>query len=270
MIESMSALKSKPLRGYKNIIRLGERHENQAHSLYKYMNVQRAIEFLESGDYYFVEPMSWTDPYEKRFYTADYSSVCFTPRQCFCTCLTDSISSEAAWKMYRNSNGGLADRTVRFEFNRKILFSVLDNNKSSAKVYFGNANYDFTTKEINELHCPSNSNYDKYFTNIDEEKFLHLLLIKRKAFKYESEIRFFILPEHREEIYLDEDLEVFHSLKLQFSKEQMESMIESISIDPSCSDIECDMIKTKIQTLFPNIKCTKNGLYSKNPRLIIK
>ena len=253
----MSTIKSKPLRGYKNIIRLGEHHENQTHSLYKYMNVQRAIEFLESGDYYFVEPMSWTDPYEKRFYTADYSSVNFAPRQCFCTCLTDSISSEAAWKMYRNSNGGLADRTIRFEFNRKILFSVWQ-----CQLWLHDKRDKWTG--------PSNSNYDKYFVNIDEEKFLHLLLIKRKAFKYESEIRLFILPEHREEIYLDEDLKVFQSLKLQFSKEQLESMIESISIDPSCSDIECDMIKTKIQTLFPNIKCTKNGLYSKKPRLIIK
>ena len=92
----MEQLKRKPLRGYKKIVRLGEKMENPVHSLYKYMNVQRAIEFLESGDYYFVEPIEWADPYEKRFYTADYSSLRYTPKQCFCTCLTHKISSEAA------------------------------------------------------------------------------------------------------------------------------------------------------------------------------
>ena len=266
----MEQLKSKPLRGYKKIVRLGEKMENQVYSFYKYMNAQRAIEFLESGDYYFVEPIEWADPYEKRFYTADYSSLRYTPKQCFCTCLTHKISSEAAWKMYRNNNGGLADRSIRFEFNRKTLFKALEDNISIEKIYFGNVNYEYTTKEISELHHLRNPEYDKYFSQIDDEKFLHLLLIKRKAFNYESEMRLFILPEHREEIYLDDaDLRVFHRLKLQFSKEQLESMIKSISIDPSCSDIECDMIKTKIQALFPNIQCSQNGLYRKRPRLII-
>lgn len=266
----MDALLCKPLRGYKNIVRLGEKTEKQTHSLYKYMNVQRAIEFLESGYYYFVEPIAWSDPYEMRFYTADYSQIGFQPKQCYCTCLTHNISSEAAWKMYKNNGGGLADRTIRFEFNRKALFEVLENNKIGAKIYFGNVNYEYTTAEINKLHIPGDPNYDKYFSDIDEKKFLHLLLIKRKAFKYESEIRLFILPKSRESIWTVDNCEVSHILKIKFQKEQLESIISSISIDPSCSDIECDMIKTKIGKLFPNIKCEKNGLYKTKPRLIIK
>lgn len=264
----MNALFCKPLRGYKNVVRLGEKTEKQTHSLYKYMNVQRAIEFLESGDYYFVEPKVWTDPYEKRFYTADYSQIGFAPKQCYCTCLTHNISSEAAWKMYRSNDGGLADRTIRFEFNRKALFQALENNKSRAKIYFGNVNYEYTTEEINKLHISSGPNYNKYFSDMNEEKFLHLLLIKRKAFKYESEIRLFVLPEHREHIYTHEGMQVI--MHINFCKEQLEKMIKSISIDPSCSDIECDMIKTRIGQLFPNIKCEKNGLYKTKPRLIIK
>lgn len=266
----MTTLLCEPLQGYKNITRLGKKEERQTHSLYKYMNVQRAIEFLESGNYYFVEPMVWTDPYEKRFYTADYSRIGFIPKQCFCTCLTHKISSEAAWKIYRTNNGGLTDRTIRFQFNRETLFEVLENNRSNAKIYFGNANYEYTTEEINKLHTASNPNYSKYFLDINEEKFLQLLLIKRKAFQYESEIRLFILPKLRDNIYSDTDLQVSHKLKIQFKKEQLESMIKSISIDPSCSDIECDMIKTKIGEIFPNIKCTQNGLYKTKPRLIIK
>lgn len=266
----MDELLKQPLRGYKKIVRLGEKVEKQIHSLYKYMNVQRAIEFLESGNYYFVEPKVWADPYEKRFYTADYSQIGFKPKQCFCTCLTHNISSEAAWKMYRNNNGGLADRTIRFEFNRKILFKALEDSINIERIYFGNANYAYTTKDINKLHIPDERGYEKYFSDIDEEKFLHLLLIKRRAFIYESEIRLFILPEHRETVYPDEDVKVSTSLIIHFTKEQMESMIKSISIDPSCSDIECDMIKTKIGKLFPNIKCEKNGLYNTKPRLIVK
>jgi hypothetical protein len=132
----------------------------------------------------------------------------------------------------------------------------------------GNVNYEYTTEEINKLHISSGPNYNKYFSDMNEEKFLHLLLIKRKAFKYESEIRLFVLPEHREHIYTHEGMQVI--MHINFCKEQLEKMIKSISIDPSCSDIECDMIKTKIGQLFPNIKCDKNGLYNIKPRLIIK
>lgn len=266
----MDTLLCKPLRGYKNIYRLGKRTEKQTHSLYKYMNVQRAIEFLETGQYYFVEPTLWADPYEKLFYTADYSNIGFIPRQCFCTCLTHNISSEAAWKMYRSNSGGIADRTIRLEFNKSALFKILEGNCKDMKFYFGNVNYEFTTKEINNLPLVSSLDYAKYFSEFNEEKFLHLLLIKRKAFQYESEIRLFVLPKSRDLISTSNDIKLKHSLIIEFQKKQLEKIVSSISIDPSCNDIECDMIKTKIEELFPDIKCTKNNLYKEKPRLIIR
>lgn len=57
----------KLISGYENIYRLGRSLEKQTHSLYKYMNVQRAMDFLQTGKFSFVEPIVWTDPYENVF-----------------------------------------------------------------------------------------------------------------------------------------------------------------------------------------------------------
>ena len=121
------------------------------------MNVERAMQFLKTGEYYFVEPTAWQDPYEKRFYTADYSHFnSFVPCVTYATCLTDRISNEAAWKMYRDEGGGLKNRSVRFDIRRSEMLRYMDIEVKDAKIVFGKANYRHTTSEINKLHMPVN------------------------------------------------------------------------------------------------------------------
>lgn len=66
---------SQKMNGYDNIFWLGEKQSSQTHVLYKYMNVKYAIEFLKTGRFLMNEPSAWSDPYEKRFYTADLTTL---------------------------------------------------------------------------------------------------------------------------------------------------------------------------------------------------
>ena len=51
--------------------------------------------------------------------------------------MTDKISNEAAWKMYRDEGGGLKNRSVRFDIRRSEMLRYMDSEIRDAKVVFG-------------------------------------------------------------------------------------------------------------------------------------
>lgn len=262
---------SQKMNGYDNIFWLGEKQSSQTHVLYKYMNVKYAIEFLKTGRFLMNEPSAWSAPYEKRFYTADFNNIeGFKPHRIYCTCFTQQVSNEAAWRMYSSKDTGIASRTIRFEFRRSTLLQALDRGLRSGKIYLGNALYDYTSKQIDGLHLQKNPLYRRYFNDFSLDKFLNLLLIKRKAFEYEEEVRMFLVDENKDAIWHDTELNVNHRQFLAFSSETMKQMIKSISVDPICDDTEYEMIKTSIEKVFPYSRCIKHGLYKSKPRIIIE
>lgn len=257
----------KKMRGYNNVYYVGDEKAKQNNMFYKYMNVERAIQFLKTGEYYLVEPTAWQDPYEKRFYTADYSRFdAYIPSVTYATCFTDKISNEAAWKMYRDEGGGLKNRSIRFDIRRSEILRYMSRNIIDAKIVFGKANYRYTTSKINKIHKSENlTEYKKYFSNFTEESFLKLLLIKRKAFDYESEIRLFVVPNSQKSINPDRE---FDKYVITFPHDIMKSMIESISIDPSCTELEAEIIKAKIEKL--GYICSQNPLYKEKDRIVVE
>lgn len=218
-----------------------------------------------------VEPSAWSDPYEKRFYTADYSNIKgFKPHRIYCSCFTQKVSNEAAWRMYGSRDTGIASRTIRFEFRRSALLQLLDHGLSERKIYIGNALYDYTSKQIDGLHLQKNPLYSRYFRNFSLDKFLNLLLIKRKAFDYEQEVRMFLVDENTGDIGGEFGLDYDDKRFLGFPPNAMKEIIKSISVDPICDDLEYNMIKTSIESVFPYSRCIKHGLYKSKPRIVIE
>ena len=119
--------------------------------------------------------------------------------------------------------------------------------------------------KINKIHKPeSRAQYEKYFSDFTEDSFLKLLLIKRKAFEYESEVRMFIVPHFHQPINPDRD---FAKYVFRFSPKVMKSMIKQISIDPSCTELETEIIKAKIESL--GYTCSQNPLYKEKDLIVI-
>lgn len=179
-------------RPYRQLTGIGERIRNIY--LYKYMSLNTAITALEQNTLRFCVPSSWSDPYESRFYDADYKNVVganSVNRELYACCIAKNSSSEAAWKMYTNdyTKNPCVQFVICIGQLRKFLENYADQNNCS--LYEGEVSY-LKDSIINTFHLKSSSYYDMFFKDFDLIKYLNLMLIKRPAFEYEGEIRYFL------------------------------------------------------------------------------
>lgn len=176
------------------------------------MDIDTAIKCLESNTLRFVQPSEWPDKYEARFYDANYNRIIKTKQRqektprLYATCFTMSSTSEPAWKIYSYGKRGTASRCVLFKINLKALRSELNQlaKQINAKVYESTVSYK-SDYYISTLHFRLKNNeiqqvYKDYFYHFSRLKFLQLLSLKRDAFSYEHECRFFLIPNNQEDI----------------------------------------------------------------------
>ena len=228
--------------------------------MYKYMDIETAIKCLKGRNIMFVEPILWPDKYESRFYTANYSKIVkdfnnITPKLYAC-CFTFSRASEAAWKTYSYEKTGLASRCVQFRINKRLFREALNMHAkdNDCKIYEGPIDYSLTDDQINRLHLPSSGYlYDSIFNNnFSFHNYLSLLLIKRQAFNYENEYRYFIVPNDGKA-----NDRIFPTIP-------WSSMIVDVKVDKKCSDIEIEILSTYLKENGIEIEPTRFDLYS-NP-----
>lgn len=228
--------------------------------MYKYMDIETAIKCLKGRNIMFVEPILWPDKYESRFYTANYSKIVkdfnnITPKLYAC-CFTFSRASEAAWKTYSYEKTGLASRCVQFRINKRLFREALNMHAkdNDCKIYEGPIDYSLTDDQINRLHLPSSGYlYDSIFNNnFSFHNYLSLLLIKRQAFNYENEYRYFIVPNDGKA-----NDRIFPTIP-------WSSMIVDVKVDKKCSNIEIEILSTYLKENGIEIEPTRFDLYS-NP-----
>ena len=180
----------------KNLIGIGDRVSSKY--IYKYMNLSTALKCLETNTIRFTIPSNWPDPFEKLYYQADYSNVLRSRnfrRDFVACCLTTTENCEAAWKIYTNDYEN--DPCIQFKIGIGSFRKYMNNYAKSKElmVYEGKVCYDLCDSQICEIAKKSNILHSKFFNAFDTEKFLNLLLLKRKFFAYEDEIRYFAQEE---------------------------------------------------------------------------
>lgn len=175
--------------------------------IYRYMPLETFKACLTSGQVRFAEPSTWNDDYEKRFYNADYDTQlkapAYTHPRLFAFCTTTEKDSEPSWKMYGN-----CQPAVEIKINRKNWLDALSAiaKHQNIKFFEGQVNYDIKASHIQILHkatCLKNGTKNSQpvhghadlFCPFDLDSYLSLLLIKRSAFDYEKELRYFAIPE---------------------------------------------------------------------------
>lgn len=198
-IEVMIIRDFKPYKTYKRLIGIGEHFSTK--NVYKYMSVDTAIKVLQSNTIRFSNPTSWPDPYEKRFIQADYRKVDkqnVANKNIVACCLTRKPTSEAAWRIYasagRDEKDGSYRHCVQFCISvgqfRQFIDVFAEQNKLG--LYEGTIDYNLKDEDINSIHHKSSPYYSELFDNFSNLSFLNLLLIKRKAFDYEEEVRYIL------------------------------------------------------------------------------
>lgn len=158
----------------------------------KFLSLERALQLLENRKLWFSNPAKWPDPFERRFIDGEYDGgKPFTwHNRVYCMCITPIATSEASWKAYSEN-----DFAVKLEFARQEYVDILNRacgQPGVMDVFFGTMDYQ-QTKDI-EKPLSKIKFSDGAKLPISSKLFkARLLLLKRKAFKYESEYRAIIV-----------------------------------------------------------------------------
>ena len=239
--------------------------------IYRYIPLATLTQSIE-----FKEPSQWWDEFEKRFYCAEYNQQKYPgyPKKLFALCTTAKRDSEAGWKMYKHTE----DPLIQIKINRKKFIEALSlyyKNKDVA-IYEGKVNYDIKEAHISRLHTPSYTRalkgvkgvtkvypvkgHDEIFNNFDMDSYLSLLLLKRDAYSYENEIRYFIVP-------LDEECNNKDIIPIKGKK--WLDFVEEIRCSPADKNTVLEVIEG-----YNNIKLSvfniNKGTYINDENIIIK
>ena len=176
--------------------------------VYKYVDRRKVLRYIKDENIFtlkFSEPSSWWDPYEKRFYNADYkcfiNNPAFMHRKVLALCVASEKESEPSWRMYADEKD-TNDRVtcIQYKLDFKALLDFLNyyienELEGKYKLVVGSVRYE-TKKEINKMHKigPKGKFCSTYFQDFNFRNYINLLRLKRTAFKYESEIRLFLIP----------------------------------------------------------------------------
>ncbi len=193
----MKSVISSRLAGYKHIHMLnGYSFPKDKKTIFKYMPIDRFIQSVDNKELVFVSPEMWYDPFEQLYYGIDCSKKGYTTEDIACMCVSEksSTNEDACWRVYAGTN----TKTVRISLVQDKLLGFLDEYalKSGYEVYIGKVNYAFERQEIKNLYKSSSPHYAKFFPDtMNREHYLSLMLLKRKSFQYENEVRIFLVKD---------------------------------------------------------------------------
>lgn len=240
---------------------------NPPKKIYKYLSIDSAKLCIEKGNIRFSQPSAWKDGFERRFYSGncDYSRIVstndqqiYTPRLYAC-CFTQNITSEAAWKVYSYDNDTVCVQfTINVDKFRVMLSEIAERN--NCMVYEGPMIYNYSDDEIVNLHKKDTNRHDILFNNFKLDNYLNLLRIKRKAFDYENEYRFFIIPQNQATV-TDQYLYV---------PVAWDKVVEEIKIEENNNEQTKDSFKNFLKTNAINIELQEFDLNKMDEKIVIE
>lgn len=166
-------------------------------TVFKYMPLDRFVQCVDKGVLVFVSPMTWYDPFEQLYFGIDCTSKGYATEDIACMCVSEksSTNEDASWRVYAGTN----NKTVRISLEQDKLLQLLDGyaDLNGFEVYIGKVDYSFEKREIKSMYLPSSPHYRDYFPDVmTREHYLSLMLLKRKAFDYENEVRLFLVKDN--------------------------------------------------------------------------
>lgn len=238
--------------------------------LYKYMPLERALEMFDNKTIWFANPTIWKDPFEKRFIENMYNIGGVQKPypwkgRVYCMCATQTATSEAYWNAYSVGEIG-----VSIKFNRQNLLNELDRLAATGnRIYIGKLQYQQIQNikvalTRNTFLNPSGASIASLGT---EELKVKLLLLKRLAYQYENELRFFIVRDRASK-------QTGTLLKYNISNTDL---IDSISLDPRIGPFTIELLRKEFETHYGFTPISKTQrrvqrslLYAEDKPTIIK
>ena len=200
--------------------------------LYKHMPLENALRTLKNKALWFANPATWADPFEKRFLEAKYTKGGVEkpfnwPGRVFCTCMTQTQSSEAFWNAY--SRGEIV---IELRIVREKLLDELKKQSIKYDIFIGKVEYMKTAdiKKVDLKDIPFNPPL-KVALNSPEFA-ARLFLLKRIAFQYEDEVRIILLKKNKTQE---------EGVGIEYTCENTD-LISRIVLDPRLGDNTADVL----------------------------
>lgn len=202
--------------------------------LSKFMPLEYALGSLKNKYLWLANPTQWEDPFEKRFVTAKYIDEAGKEKdfswlgRVFCICFTQTPRSEAYWSVYSRKEIGIQLRINRSELLKELDEFSKDN--ENFKVYIGKVEYmkaidiKKPLSQIPMVDKPKNMNSSDFKAR--------LLLLKRKDFEYENEIRIIVVKRKETQ-----------EKGIRLPIKDIYQLINQITIDPSAGNNTTDALK---------------------------
>lgn len=199
--------------------------------LHRYMPLEYALKTLNNKQLWFSNPVTWKDPFEKRFIEARYNdngkeTDFIWKDQVFCICMTQTLTSEAYWNTYTHQQIG-----IEFRIEKVKLLDELRRYTRQYDIYIGKVEYMKIADIKRELgKIPFQAPVPKIKS---PEWYARLLLLKRIAYKYEDEIRIIIVKKNKtKELGINLDYQCRNT-----------ELIRSILLAPSVGKDTTDLLK---------------------------
>lgn len=264
----------KPYKDFECVFALGNTKIDELGKLYRYVPADQFENDINSRHLIFVSPTLWEDPFEQRFISADlgtnygYSQPAFA-----CLCFTDDAYEmvAAGWRMYSTRE---RKTLVRVEYDVNELLNQLNGfcRKNDLQLIVSKVSYGLTKAQLRDDPVMNILGEDvrKKNKGFGLGHFFSLLSVKRKAFTFESEVRFFITGRDKELIIGENNL-----LPIEMDMRQVVNKVMVEPLDPKYVDQthknEYHMLKREIDEKYKKtflslgIRVVSSTLYSAIP-----
>lgn len=225
------------------------------------MPLELALATIKEQYLWCANPAEWKDPFERRFIEAKYTIGLKEEGfplsgRVFCSCFTQTQTSEAHWNTYMNGQIGIS-----FNIKRDKLLKILDN-LLDCEVYIGAVSYqrtkDIEKKKLLEIDYLKTVSP---FGLSNRELQIKLLLLKRIAFQYENEIRILVVKKNKTKE---------KGIKIPFGSIVPNGLIDRITIDPSVGTHTEKMLKELFKETYYFDKVYKSQLYTMKSNIKIE
>lgn len=154
-------------------------------SLYRIMHFDHLAEWFETGRYPLLSPDKWEDPFEKLLKEAVFPAgedVPYSKGQMFGLCLTWDGVSDALWRVYSPIQYGIRVRTTPGRLAAALSTAP---ELAGGRTYIGEVEY----RDGKTLVDHAKGIREKLATSVDTADVARTMLLKRKPFAYEKEVR---------------------------------------------------------------------------------
>lgn len=213
----------------KNYLRI--KPEKLDQPIYRFTTFEQFLDILTTNKLTLVKPTKWEDPYENYILKCHYKNknneninVSNLMDQIFAQCWTSCEESDALWRIYSKDSKGLRLQTTI----RKLLDTIFDDTdmKSIITSFIGKVEY-LSIEDIEEYLSDKETINNLFFNDLTNRLRCESLLIKRKEFEHEKEIRLLYLVD-------SESIDIYYNSK-KFSINP-NNLIENVLLDPRMSD----------------------------------